>query len=91
MKSTRHLGVIGLGLAGLLALPGSTAFGQAGSDSEGALIMYVASQQAPVVNQWTHVAGVYDYTARQLRDAVVWREILGPPVGARDLEGRGAP
>ncbi len=23
------------------------------------------------------------YTARQLRDAVVWREILGPPVSLR--------
>ena len=29
------------------------------------------------------------YTARQLRDAVVWREILGPPVSLRE-EGRGA-
>lgn len=25
------------------------------------------------------------YTAQQLRDAVVWREILGPPVSMRDL------
>ncbi len=28
------------------------------------------------------------YTARQLRDAVVWREILGPPVGLREEEER---
>ncbi|MCW6004373.1 LamG domain-containing protein [Micromonospora sp. CPCC 205371] len=55
------------------------AFGQAGSDSEGALMMYVASQQAPVVNQWTHVAGVYDYTARQLR-----LYVDGKLVGTRD-------
>jgi hypothetical protein len=27
------------------------------------------------------------YTARQLRDAVVWREILGPPVSLRGEEG----
>lgn len=27
------------------------------------------------------------YTARQLRDAVVWREILGPPVSMREKEG----
>ena len=26
------------------------------------------------------------YTAQQLRDAIVWREILGPPVGLRDGE-----
>jgi hypothetical protein len=26
------------------------------------------------------------YTARQLRDAVVWREILGPPVSLRGEE-----
>jgi hypothetical protein len=26
------------------------------------------------------------YTAKQLRDAVVWREILGPPVSLRDRE-----
>jgi hypothetical protein len=29
------------------------------------------------------------YTVRQLRDAVVWREILGPPVSLRGEEGRG--
>ncbi len=28
------------------------------------------------------------YTARQLRDAVVWREILGPPVALREEEER---
>jgi hypothetical protein len=28
------------------------------------------------------------YTARQLRDAVVWREILGPPVSLREEEER---
>ena len=27
------------------------------------------------------------YTAQQLRDAVVWREILGPPVSERDRAG----
>lgn len=27
------------------------------------------------------------YTAKQLRDAVVWREVLGPPVSMRDEEG----
>jgi hypothetical protein len=27
------------------------------------------------------------YTAQQLRDAVVWREILGPPVSMREEEG----
>jgi hypothetical protein len=28
------------------------------------------------------------YTARQLRDAMVWREILGPPVSMRDDDAR---
>jgi hypothetical protein len=27
------------------------------------------------------------YTTRQLRDAVVWREILGPPVSEREVRG----
>lgn len=43
------------------------AFGQAAADSDGAPMLYAAAQQAPVLNQWTHVTGVYDYTARQLR------------------------
>lgn len=33
-----------------------------------------------------HTAATPGYTAKQLRDAVVWREILGPPVGLREGE-----
>jgi hypothetical protein len=31
--------------------------------------------------------GTRAYTVKQLRDAVVWREILGPPVSLREQEG----
>ncbi|WP_203902264.1 LamG domain-containing protein [Virgisporangium aliadipatigenens] len=54
-------------------------FGQAGSDADGAPMVYVAAQQAPVVNQWSHVAGVYDHAARQLR-----LYVDGKLVGTRD-------
>jgi hypothetical protein len=33
--------------------------------------------------------GTPAYTAKQLRDAVVWREILGPPVSLREEDVRG--
>ncbi|WP_162907607.1 LamG domain-containing protein [Allorhizocola rhizosphaerae] len=42
-------------------------FGQATSDSDGAPLVYAHSLLPPTLNQWTHVAGVYDYPARQLR------------------------
>ena len=42
-------------------------FGSSTSDTDGAAKSYAASVAAPVVNQWTSLAGVYDYPARQLR------------------------
>lgn len=42
-------------------------FGQYNADSDGTQMVYASAPQAPVLNQWTHVAGVYDYPARQLR------------------------
>ncbi|MBB5889180.1 LamG-like jellyroll fold domain-containing protein [Kutzneria kofuensis] len=42
-------------------------FGSSTSDTDGAAKAYAASVAAPVVNQWTSLAGVYDYPARQLR------------------------
>lgn len=42
-------------------------FGQPASDADGAPTVYAASLRPPTINQWTHLAGVYDYPARQLR------------------------
>ncbi len=42
-------------------------FGQAVSDSDGAPMVYAHSLLPPVLDRWTHVQGVYDYPARQLR------------------------
>ncbi|WP_203996132.1 LamG domain-containing protein [Virgisporangium aurantiacum] len=42
-------------------------FGQAASDADGAPMVYVASLKQPALERWTHVSGVYDYPARQLR------------------------
>ncbi|GLH95300.1 hypothetical protein Pa4123_05720 [Phytohabitans aurantiacus] len=42
-------------------------FGQAMSDSDGAPMVYAHSLLPPTLDRWTHVQGVFDYPARQLR------------------------
>ncbi|MDX8146929.1 LamG domain-containing protein [Lentzea sp. BCCO 10_0061] len=42
-------------------------FGAAASDTDNAQLTYVASSVPPKAGEWTHVNGVYDYAARQLR------------------------
>ncbi|SMD20151.1 LamG domain-containing protein, partial [Kibdelosporangium aridum] len=42
-------------------------FGAASADQDGAPLTYAHSLQAPTLNQWTHLAGVYDAPLRQLR------------------------
>lgn len=42
-------------------------FGQAGGDSDATPMVYAHSLLPPVLNQWTHVTGVYDYAGRELR------------------------
>jgi hypothetical protein len=37
------------------------------ADSDGAELVYASSAQAAAVNQWVHLAGVYDHGAEQLR------------------------
>jgi hypothetical protein len=37
------------------------------SDSDGAQLTYAADLVPPRLNEWTHLTGVYDYPARQLR------------------------
>ncbi|TDV56086.1 LamG domain-containing protein [Actinophytocola oryzae] len=37
------------------------------SDSDGAPLAYATDLVPPKLNEWTHLAGVYDYPARQLR------------------------
>lgn len=54
-------------------------FGAAVSDTDGAPQVYAASTAAPALHQWTHLAGVYDYAARQLR-----LYVDGQPAGTRD-------
>jgi hypothetical protein len=36
-------------------------------DADSAELVYAASLVPPVANQWTHLTGVYDYAARQMR------------------------
>jgi|1185.fasta_scaffold61101_2 hypothetical protein len=43
-----------------------------------------AKQPTAPVQQPADHTSASGYSARQLRDAVVWREILGPPLGLRD-------
>lgn len=54
-------------------------FGAPGQDADGARLSYARSEQAAVLNQWTHLTGVYDYGARQLR-----LYVDGEPAGTRD-------
>lgn len=57
-------------------------FGAAREDSAAAdhtPLVYANSSQPPVVNTWTHLAGVYDYPARQLR-----LYVNGEHVGTKD-------
>lgn len=72
------------------------AFGASTSDTDGAPLVYAASANPAAVNQWTSVAGVYDYPARQLRlyvdgqlagtrDNVVLWKATGKLVVGRDL------
>ncbi|WP_433439624.1 LamG domain-containing protein [Nonomuraea sp. CA-141351] len=42
-------------------------FGAPVADSDGAEMVYVPSQKEPKAGEWTHLTGVYDYAARQLR------------------------
>ncbi|MFI6077372.1 LamG domain-containing protein [Actinoplanes sp. NPDC051343] len=70
-------------------------FGAASSDADGSPLVYAMSVQPPRLNEWTHLTGVYDYPARQLRlyvdgqlvgtraGAVLW------PAGGKVVIGRG--
>ncbi|MEV4315644.1 LamG domain-containing protein [Actinocrispum sp. NPDC049592] len=70
-------------------------FGAYTADADGAPMVYAADLVAPKVNEWTHLAGVYDYPARQLRlyvngqlvsfrnSAVLW------PATGKQVIGRG--
>src|SRR5262249_20297257 len=42
-------------------------FGAATQDADGAELVYAYSPQAPAIGAWTHLAGVYDFAAGQLR------------------------
>ncbi|MEV4756132.1 LamG domain-containing protein [Micromonospora sp. NPDC049559] len=42
-------------------------FGGPTEDADSAELVYVPSLLPPKVNEWTHLTGVYDYAARQLR------------------------
>jgi concanavalin A-like lectin/glucanase superfamily protein len=42
-------------------------FGAPTQDADGATLVYAASTQPPTPNSWTHLTGVYDYPARQVR------------------------
>jgi hypothetical protein len=42
-------------------------FAAPSQDADSADLVYAASLTPPVANQWTHLAGVYDYPAHQLR------------------------
>nr|WP_239062514.1 LamG domain-containing protein [Streptomyces sp. SID13031] len=46
---------------------GKWVFGTPGSDQDGAMSRYAVSAQPAVANQWTHLAAVHDFAARQLR------------------------
>lgn len=46
---------------------GRWVFGSRVSDSDGAALSYAASAQPAVLNRWTHLTGVYDRAAQQLR------------------------
>jgi hypothetical protein len=46
-----------------------------------------AAFDQPIRQEPAEHTGTRGYTAQQLRDAVIWREILGPPVSLRDGEG----
>jgi len=70
-------------------------FGAATDDSDGARLVYAMSVQPPRLTEWTHLTGVYDYPARQLRlyvdgqlvgtrdSALLW------PAGGKVVIGRG--
>ena len=42
-------------------------FGGPTQDADAASLVYAASAQPPTPNSWTHLTGVYDYPARQVR------------------------
>jgi Concanavalin A-like lectin/glucanases superfamily len=62
-------------------------------DADGAEVVFAESARAPVVNQWSHLTGVYDLPARQLRlyvdgklvgsrdDVTLWRATGGLTIG----------
>ncbi|TCO59398.1 concanavalin A-like lectin/glucanase superfamily protein [Actinocrispum wychmicini] len=54
-------------------------FGAAARDADNEPLVYANSLQPPVLGQWTHLTGVYDYPARQLR-----LYVNGELVGTRD-------
>ncbi|WP_328647453.1 LamG domain-containing protein [Amycolatopsis sp. NBC_00348] len=54
-------------------------FGAATSDTDTAPLVYANSLQPPTVGAWTHLSGVYDYAARQLR-----LYVNGQLVGTKD-------
>ncbi|TDC48657.1 LamG domain-containing protein [Jiangella ureilytica] len=54
-------------------------FGAPAQDADGARTVYARSERAAVLNEWTHLTGVYDYAARQLR-----LYVDGELAGARD-------
>ncbi len=71
---------------------GRWVFGAA-PDADFGQLVYAKSPTAPEINKWTHLAGVYDYPARQLRlyvngelvdiknDAPLWPTISGLTIG----------
>nr|WP_269844683.1 LamG domain-containing protein [Actinophytocola xanthii] len=46
---------------------GRWVFGSRASDTDGAALTFTSSAQPAVLNQWVHLAGVYDRAAQQLR------------------------
>ncbi|WP_433379310.1 LamG domain-containing protein [Actinoplanes sp. CA-142083] len=75
-------------------------FGAAISDSDGAPQAYAAAPEQAVLNQWTHLTGVYDFPARQLRlyvdgelagvrdRVVLWRATGKVAIGRAKADGK---
>ena len=74
-------------------------FGAAASDSDGAPLVEVDALATPQLDQWTHVAGVYDFPGRQLRiyvngtlsgtrdNVVLWRATGNLAIGRGKSDG----
>ncbi|MEJ3742950.1 LamG domain-containing protein [Actinomycetes bacterium KLBMP 9797] len=68
--------------------PDRWVFGHYQQDADGAAAIYAQSLQAPAAGKWTHLAGVYDYAARQLR-LYVDGELAGTKDGVALWAGNG--